>query len=94
MEIIEGIVNRRDAGYRNDIRDCEAQRRHALDLQAAIVGTTCKPTVVIGGLMTSTLLTLFMLPVVYKWMEARREQEYLDHLQCVFDMSKSMPKCS
>jgi cobalt-zinc-cadmium resistance protein CzcA len=30
-------------------------------------------TVVIGGLVTSTLLTLFILPVVYQWMEARRE---------------------
>jgi len=31
-------------------------------------------TVVIGGLVTSTLLTLFILPVVYQWMETRREQ--------------------
>lgn len=31
-------------------------------------------TVVIGGLVTSTLLTLFILPVVYQWMEARRER--------------------
>ncbi|MDZ7344569.1 MAG: efflux RND transporter permease subunit [candidate division KSB1 bacterium] len=30
-------------------------------------------TVVIGGLITSTLLTLFILPVVYQWLEARRE---------------------
>jgi cobalt-zinc-cadmium resistance protein CzcA len=30
-------------------------------------------TVVIGGLVTSTLLTLFILPVVYQWIEARRE---------------------
>jgi cobalt-zinc-cadmium resistance protein CzcA len=29
-------------------------------------------TVVIGGLVTSTLLTLFILPVVYQWIEARR----------------------
>jgi cobalt-zinc-cadmium resistance protein CzcA len=29
-------------------------------------------TVVIGGLITSTLLTLFVLPVVYKWIESRR----------------------
>jgi hypothetical protein len=32
-------------------------------------------TVVIGGLVTSTLLTLFILPVVYQWIEARREAE-------------------
>jgi cobalt-zinc-cadmium resistance protein CzcA len=30
-------------------------------------------TVVIGGLITSTLLTLFVLPVVYKWIESKRE---------------------
>jgi len=30
-------------------------------------------TVVIGGLVTSTLLTLFILPVVYHWLERRRE---------------------
>lgn len=30
-------------------------------------------TVVIGGLMTSTLLTLFVLPVVYNWIEKRRK---------------------
>ncbi len=30
-------------------------------------------TVVIGGLVTSTLLTLFILPVVYEWLERRRE---------------------
>lgn len=29
-------------------------------------------TVVIGGLVTSTLLTLFLLPVVYLWIESRR----------------------
>ena len=29
-------------------------------------------TVVIGGLITSTLLTLFVLPTVYNWMERRR----------------------
>jgi len=28
-------------------------------------------TVVIGGLMTSTLLTLVVLPVLYEWLEAR-----------------------
>jgi cobalt-zinc-cadmium resistance protein CzcA len=29
--------------------------------------------VVIGGLMTSTLLTLIMLPTLYKWFEEKRE---------------------
>jgi heavy metal efflux system protein len=31
-------------------------------------------TVVIGGLITSTLLTLFVLPTVYQWMEGRRKK--------------------
>ncbi|MBI2797439.1 MAG: efflux RND transporter permease subunit [Gemmatimonadetes bacterium] len=30
-------------------------------------------TVVIGGLLTSTLLTLLVLPTLYRWMEGRRE---------------------
>jgi cobalt-zinc-cadmium resistance protein CzcA len=30
-------------------------------------------TVVIGGLVTSTLLTLFVLPVVYRWIESRKQ---------------------
>jgi cobalt-zinc-cadmium resistance protein CzcA len=30
-------------------------------------------SVVIGGLITSTVLTLFVLPVLYRWMEDRRE---------------------
>jgi cobalt-zinc-cadmium resistance protein CzcA len=29
-------------------------------------------TVVIGGLITSTLLTLFVLPTVYNWMERKK----------------------
>jgi cobalt-zinc-cadmium resistance protein CzcA len=29
-------------------------------------------TVVIGGLMTSTLLTLFVLPVLYGWFEKKQ----------------------
>jgi cobalt-zinc-cadmium resistance protein CzcA len=31
-------------------------------------------TVVIGGLMTSTLLTLLVLPAVYEWFEERRSR--------------------
>ena len=30
-------------------------------------------TVVIGGIVTSTLLTLIVLPSIYAWMERRRE---------------------
>ena len=32
-------------------------------------------TVVIGGLITSTLLTLFILPILYQWIERRKEQQ-------------------
>lgn len=31
-------------------------------------------TGVIGGLITSTLLTLLVLPTLYKWIEERRER--------------------
>jgi cobalt-zinc-cadmium resistance protein CzcA len=31
-------------------------------------------TVVIGGLVTSTLLTLLVLPTIYRWFEGRREE--------------------
>jgi cobalt-zinc-cadmium resistance protein CzcA len=31
-------------------------------------------TVVIGGLVTSTLLTLLVLPTIYGWFEGRREE--------------------
>ena len=30
-------------------------------------------TVVIGGLITSTLLTLLLLPLIYEWSESRAE---------------------
>ena len=32
------------------------------------------PPVVIGGLVTSTLLTLLVLPTVYSWFTARRTE--------------------
>jgi len=32
-------------------------------------------SVVVGGLVTSTLLTLFLLPILYRWLE-RREVEF------------------
>jgi cobalt-zinc-cadmium resistance protein CzcA len=31
-------------------------------------------TVVVGGLITSTLLTLLLLPLMYEWVETRRER--------------------
>jgi cobalt-zinc-cadmium resistance protein CzcA len=33
-------------------------------------------TVVIGGLLTSTLLTLLVLPSLYKWIEEWRERKF------------------
>ncbi|SHF74592.1 cobalt-zinc-cadmium resistance protein CzcA [Salegentibacter echinorum] len=35
-------------------------------------------TVVIGGLITSTLLTLFILPILYKWVENRKNKSMLN----------------
>jgi cobalt-zinc-cadmium resistance protein CzcA len=32
-------------------------------------------TVVIGGLISSTILTLFLLPVFYEWIESEKEVE-------------------
>ncbi|MFO0096359.1 MAG: efflux RND transporter permease subunit, partial [Gemmatimonadaceae bacterium] len=40
-------------------------------------------SVVIGGLVTSTLLTLFVLPVLYAWLEARRPQKVRHHATAV-----------
>ena len=31
-------------------------------------------TVVVGGLLSSTLLTLILLPVLYEWLETRAER--------------------
>jgi heavy metal efflux system protein len=38
-------------------------------------------SVVVGGLLTSTLLTLVLLPVIYEWMEKRAEQRKGQHRQ-------------
>lgn len=45
-------------------------------LSTGVGAETQRPlaTVVVGGLITSTLLTLILLPVVYEWMETRREK--------------------
>ena len=32
-------------------------------------------TVVVGGLFTSTALTLLLLPLMYEWLETRRERK-------------------
>src|SRR3546814_15033517 len=45
-------------------------------LSSGVGAETQRPlaTVVVGGLITSTLLTLFLLPVLYEWMENREEK--------------------
>ena len=42
-------------------------------LSTGVGAETQRPlaTVVVGGLITSTLLTLVLLPVIYEWIEAR-----------------------
>jgi Cu/Ag efflux pump CusA len=44
-------------------------------LSSGVGAETQRPlaTVVIGGLITSTLLTLILLPVIYEWLETRKE---------------------
>lgn len=46
-------------------------------LSSGVGAETQRPlaTVVVGGLITSTLLTLVLLPVLYDWMERRREDQ-------------------
>ena len=45
-------------------------------LSTGVGAETQRPlaSVVIGGLFTSTLLTLVLLPVIYEWVESRTEQ--------------------
>jgi len=45
-------------------------------LSSGVGAETQRPlaSVVVGGLITSTLLTLVLLPVIYEWMETRKEQ--------------------
>lgn len=45
-------------------------------LSSGVGAETQRPlaTVVVGGLITSTLLTLVLLPVIYEWIEARSEK--------------------
>ena len=46
-------------------------------LSTGVGAETQRPlaTVVVGGLITSTLLTLILLPVIYEWMETRSQSE-------------------
>ncbi len=46
-------------------------------LSSGVGAETQRPlaSVVVGGLITSTLLTLILLPVIYEWIESRVEQE-------------------
>ncbi|MCF6325606.1 MAG: CusA/CzcA family heavy metal efflux RND transporter [Gammaproteobacteria bacterium] len=45
-------------------------------LSSGVGAETQRPlaTVVVGGLITSTLLTLVLLPVIYEWMETRKQK--------------------
>jgi cobalt-zinc-cadmium resistance protein CzcA len=36
-------------------------------------------TVVIGGLLTCTILTLLVLPSIYRWFEPRESEEVIEH---------------
>jgi cobalt-zinc-cadmium resistance protein CzcA len=44
-------------------------------LSSGVGAETQRPlaSVVVGGLITSTLLTLVLLPVIYEWIESRKE---------------------
>lgn len=46
-------------------------------LSSGVGAETQRPlaSVVVGGLITSTLLTLVLLPVIYEWMETRKEKK-------------------
>ncbi len=46
-------------------------------LSSGVGAETQRPlaSVVVGGLITSTLLTLILLPVIYEWMETRKEKK-------------------
>ena len=46
-------------------------------LSTGVGAETQRPlaTVVVGGLFTSTALTLLLLPIIYEWVEARRERQ-------------------
>ena len=46
-------------------------------LSSGVGAETQRPlaSVVVGGLITSTLLTLVLLPVIYEWMETRKENK-------------------
>ena len=46
-------------------------------LSSGVGAETQRPlaTVVVGGLFTSTALTLLLLPIIYEWVEARRERQ-------------------
>ncbi|VAW92989.1 Cobalt-zinc-cadmium resistance protein CzcA; Cation efflux system protein CusA [hydrothermal vent metagenome] len=49
-------------------------------LSSGVGAETQRPlaTVVVGGLITSTLLTLILLPVIYEWMETRKKKQKLN----------------
>ena len=50
-----------------------AKAEAAMLLSSGVGAETQRPlaTVVVGGLLSSTLLTLVLLPVLYEWLETR-----------------------
>ena len=52
-------------------------------LSTGVGAETQRPlaSVVVGGLITSTFLTLILLPVIYEWVETRYGTERLDSEQ-------------
>ncbi len=76
VAMLNGIVL---VSFFNELQDkglsvAEAVKQGAmLRLSSGVGAETQRPlaTVVVGGLITSTLLTLLLLPVVYEWVETR-----------------------
>ena len=50
-------------------------------LSSGVGAETQRPlaTVVVGGLISSTLLTLILLPVLYEWLENRSDRKAAEH---------------
>ena len=60
-----------------DDRERRAPRLVPMLLSSGVGTETQRPlaTVVVGGLISSTLLTLILLPVLYEWLEMRSHRK-------------------
>jgi len=58
-------------------------------LSSGVGAETQRPlaTVVVGGLFTSTALTLLILPLIYEWWELRKERKH----QCAGQEEQELP---